>query len=77
MYTYCSISAVHRLFDYVEEGGSDVKVTVIKNKTDPKIVWSFYPGWYNLILFGGEELYVLWVFLLRFFFIRGLILPPL
>lgn len=47
MYTYCSISAVHRLFDYVEEGGSDVKVTVIKNKTDPKIVWSFYPGWYN------------------------------
>ncbi|XP_052683580.1 uncharacterized protein LOC128163927 [Crassostrea angulata] len=35
---------VHRLFDYVEEGGSDVKVTVIKNKTDPKIVWSFYPA---------------------------------
>lgn len=55
MYTYCSISAVHRLFDYVEEGGSDVKVTVIKNKTDPEIVWSFYPGWYNLFFCRGEK----------------------
>lgn len=55
MYTYSSISAVHRLFDYVEEGGNDVKVTVIKNKTDPKIVWSFYPGWYNLFFCLGEK----------------------
>lgn len=35
---------VRRLFDYVEEGGSDVKVTVMKNKTDPEIQWTFYPA---------------------------------
>lgn len=56
MYMYFFILVVYCLFDYVEEGGNDVKVIVIKNKIDLKIVWFFYFGWYNLFFCLGEKI---------------------
>ncbi|XP_061185496.1 uncharacterized protein LOC133193551 [Saccostrea echinata] len=36
-------TGVKRLFDFVIEGGESVAVTVQKNRTDPRIRWSFLP----------------------------------